>query len=98
MSAKVVRDGKVAVLVSPGYGAGWSTWGTEEACFWPEWVTWVEAGKPEDAMPSAPEGFYTGGADQLEIEWVPEGQGFRINEYDGSESLELEEGYRWTRA
>ena len=23
---KVVRDGKVAVLVSPGYGAGWSTW------------------------------------------------------------------------
>mgnify|MGYP003348658220 FL=1 len=23
---KVVRHGKVAVLVSPGYGAGWSTW------------------------------------------------------------------------
>lgn len=23
---KVIRDGKVAVLISPGYGAGWSTW------------------------------------------------------------------------
>ena len=23
---KVIRDGKVAVLVSYGYGAGWSTW------------------------------------------------------------------------
>ena len=23
---KVIRDGKVAVLYSPGYGAGWSTW------------------------------------------------------------------------
>ena len=23
---KVVRDGKVAVLVSPGLGEGWSTW------------------------------------------------------------------------
>ena len=23
---KVIRDGKVAVLVSPGFGAGWSTW------------------------------------------------------------------------
>lgn len=23
---KVIRDGKVAVLYSPGFGAGWSTW------------------------------------------------------------------------
>lgn len=23
---KIERDGKVAVLYSPGYGAGWSTW------------------------------------------------------------------------
>ena len=23
---KVIRDGKVAVVVSPGFGAGWSTW------------------------------------------------------------------------
>ena len=23
---KVIRDGKVAVLYSPGYGAGWYSW------------------------------------------------------------------------
>ena len=23
---KIIEDGKVAVLVSKGYGAGWSTW------------------------------------------------------------------------
>ena len=27
---KVVRDGKVAVLISPGFGAGWSTWADDE--------------------------------------------------------------------
>ncbi len=27
---KYVKDGKVAVLVSPGFGAGWSTWNTED--------------------------------------------------------------------
>lgn len=26
MVDKVIRDGKVAVLISPGYGAGWTTW------------------------------------------------------------------------
>ena len=26
MVEKLERDGKVAILYSPGYGAGWSTW------------------------------------------------------------------------
>lgn len=26
MVEKIARDGKVAVLISPGYGAGWTTW------------------------------------------------------------------------
>ena len=50
MSEKVVRDGKMAVLVSPGFGAGWSTWADnkEDAVFAPEVVAWVKAGKPRD--------------------------------------------------
>jgi hypothetical protein len=48
MVDKVVRDGNVAVLYSPGYGAGWSTWeripGIE---FDPVLVKWVEDGKPD---------------------------------------------------
>jgi len=27
---KYIRDGKVAVLYSPGFGAGWSTWNDDE--------------------------------------------------------------------
>ena len=30
---------------------------------------------------------YCGGASNLEIEWIPEGTQFRIDEYDGSETL-----------
>ena len=33
------------------------------------------------------EDVYCGGADQLEIEWLPEGTAFRIEEYDGSETV-----------
>jgi hypothetical protein len=41
---KVVRDGKVAVLVSPGFGAGWSTWNSSypELLFDPVVVDLVE--------------------------------------------------------
>jgi hypothetical protein len=27
---KVIRDGKVAVLYSPGYGAGWYSWNRDQ--------------------------------------------------------------------
>ena len=46
---KVVRDGKVAVLVSPGFGVGWSSWAPtalkELYLFDPTVVAWVEGGK-----------------------------------------------------
>ena len=87
---KVERDGKVAVIVSPGHGAGWSTWAdkAEVALFAPDVVAWIEAGKPGGV--DAFEGYgYTGGLDQAEVEWVPKGSRFIINEYDGSESLTI---------
>ena len=96
MSEKVVRDGKVAVLLSPGYGAGWSTWADhkEAAVFAPEVVAWVEAGKPREAYLENEERWgtefgYLGGMDDLEIEWLPVGTRFEIEEYDGSESLRI---------
>ena len=39
--------------------------------------------------------FYDGGASDLEIRWVPVGSRFRINEYDGSESVVLFEEENW---
>lgn len=94
---KVVRDGKVAVLYSPGYGAGWYSWneGCKKLIFDPVLVEIVESGidmgkieeRVKDLYPK--ESIYTGGADQLEIAWVPEGIRFLIEEYDGWESLTI---------
>jgi hypothetical protein len=92
---KVIRDGKVAVLISRGFGAGWSTWNTEfpELIFHPKIVELVEQDKAttilEDDWIAENLGHrvYTGGALDLEIVWLPEGTKFMINEYDGSESI-----------
>lgn len=93
---KVVRDGKVAVLYSPGFGAGWYTWNSEhrELLFAPSLVALVEESAPEDQIVAeaeklVPDGYF-GGASDLTIAWLPEGAPFRVEEYDGSESITLE--------
>lgn len=104
---KVIRDGLVAVLYSPGFGAGWSTWAEdklkETALFHPKFVAWVEGGKVGDIENIAKEVcgeeyFYLGGADQLTIEWLPVGTAFRIDEYDGSERVETIGQVNWSIA
>jgi hypothetical protein len=95
---------EVAVLVSAGYGAGWSTWGMpEEALFDPIIVDFVEANKTnsiefEEYMEKEYEGTYIGGADGLYVRWVPEGKEFIIDEYDGAENLVLKSDDYWTIA
>lgn len=91
---KVERDGKVAVLVSPGFGAGWSTWADaqEAAVYAPDVVAWIEAGKPADPVLMAEwdtKYGYLGGLRDVEIQWVPKGSRFIIDEYDGNESLTI---------
>lgn len=92
---KVVRDGKVAVVYSPGYGAGWSTW--NNSCEWMVFdesiVLNVEKGDIDKAKGEAERialklgiDIYVG-ADELEIEWVDQGTKFKINEYDGYENV-----------
>lgn len=99
---KLERDGKVAILYSPGYGAGWSTWAhghEEELLFDKELVELVLAGKRKEVAILAKKkypGAYTGGADQLKVEWIEKGDRFEIHEYDGSESVRLfgkDDGY-----
>jgi hypothetical protein len=92
---KVVRDGKVAVLISPGFGAGWYTWNRDhkDLLFHPRLVELVEQ-KRHDAITDelceelvGSDYICTGGAHDLVIEWLPEGTAFRVEEYDGSETL-----------
>ena len=92
---KFIADGKVAVLYSPGYGAGWYTWNSDfpQCVFQPEIVELILQGKREEAEKMAEElygsGFYTGGASDLEVKWVEEGTQFEISEYDGNESVAI---------
>ena len=109
---KVIQNGHVAVLYSPGFGAGWYTWGMghgygEEMLFDP-WIVDVllsdEYTRDEKTQrilahcavkyPDA----YTGGVEDLCIEWIPQGTAFRITDYDGNESIEYRDMTDWVIA
>jgi hypothetical protein len=99
---KLIRNDKVAVLVSPGYGAGWYTWhDIEELIFDPSIVEWVERqelDKIQAYMELKYPDAYCGGLEDLEVNWVPVGERFRIEEYDGAENLVLESEQHWMTA
>jgi hypothetical protein len=96
---KLIMDGKVAVLISGGFGAGWSTWCGEEVLFDKDVALAVLGESDETPLEVAKRKFpdaYYGGVDGLRVEWVPKGQRFEINEYDGRESLHFlgpDDGY-----
>ena len=92
---KLEKDGKVAVMISPGFGAGWSTWNSEfrdTLLFDAEIAQAVIDGDKAKAAQLAEEkcpGFYAGGTDGLMVEWIDKGSVFEVEEYDGSESLHI---------
>lgn len=96
MLNKLVRDGKVAVVYSPGFGAGWSTWNPKsvraQLCMDAELAEAVLAGELYKAEARALElckdaEVYLGGSSELEVMWIPVGERFIVQEYDGSESI-----------
>ena len=99
---KVIRDGKVGVLVSPGFGAGFFTWGyPTEAIFDPTLIELVENDKRQEAIDYCEKNWtdgYSGGVQDLVVVWIPEGSKFHIMEYDGSESLVLIDDIDWITA
>jgi len=98
---KVIRDGFVAVLYSPGYGAGWYTWhNIPELIYDPTIVEMIEQGRLNDVeaycektYPSFTKCYI--GASDLEISWIKEGREFIIEEYDGNESIRFREDIHW---
>ena len=106
---KVVRDGKVAVLFSPGFGAGWYTWNllqekSEQMIFDPVIVQILESQSEtwkdqifEYASEEYPDA-YLGGLDDLCFDWVPVGTKFYIDEYDGRETIVTEKDLKWMTA
>jgi len=96
------KDGKTAVLVSLGFGAGFSTWNKPEMAVD---FDLVEAFLSDDmnrfeyiVIEKYGESTYLGGMEDLEVEWVDEGKKFRVEEYDGNESLEIFDEEVWFTA
>ena len=97
---KLIDNGKVAVLYSPGFGAGWSTWNPDrpELLFDPAIVTFVENDQTAELNTYVTlkyPGIYTGGMESLAVAWLPVGTEFQINEYDGSESIRVKSDIVW---
>jgi hypothetical protein len=97
---KLIDNGKVAVLYTPGFGAGWSTWNqtVPEILFDPAIVKFVEKdqwAELETYVTLKYPDIYKGGMKDLAIAWIPEGALFKVNEYDGAESIELKEDDHW---
>jgi hypothetical protein len=97
---KDIRNGLVAVLYSPGFGAGWSTWNSDsELLFDPTIVEMIEDGTNSETITQYCEAkypdTYCGGAGDLKVQWLPVGTAFRIHEYDGAESVEIRDDIDW---
>ena len=96
MEEKIIKDGKVAVAVSRGFGAGWTTWNSKISPFEPKVIELILAGEREKITEDWCERelgikeCYCGGVEGLDVQWVTKGLRFSINEYDGSESLYIE--------
>lgn len=95
---KVIRDGKVAVIYSPGYGAGFFSWNQAypQLCFHPKLVELIEHNKKEEITDKLcaqllgidlEDSYLYISSRDLKIEWLPEGTQFMIDEYDGYEYI-----------
>ena len=101
---KVYEGEFTKVLISPGFGAGWSTWNYDipELLFDPVLVNMVEDGTSAETIESYcnakyPSGYFGGSAD-LEVVLVKTGLDFIVHEYDGAESIQLKDEFKWLQA
>ena len=106
--ARVERDGKIAVIISPTFGGGWSTWNSVKnediMLFHPLLVELIESDQVNSRTVEAV--FARLGAempsysfrDRLAIDWIPKGALFQVREYDGSESTVVFDESQWMKA
>jgi hypothetical protein len=95
---KLVRDGKVAVLLTGDYGAGWSTWNRNHPglLFDQDIVLRILENNRPAALKIAEEkypGGYFSAVNTIEVAWIPQGQQFFVHEYDGAESLKFKQEF-----
>ena len=93
------------VLISKGFGAGWSSWNDPRMAFDERLIRAFECGITQEDMQElcVACGYtdiyggppYMGGFKQLEVVDIPSGVLFQIMEYDGSEYIEYFDESDW---
>ena len=103
------ENGEVAVIYSPGFGAGWYTWNSLKDCngadpreliFDKTLVEMILASKSikeleKYVVEKWGGGVYCGGLGDCKVTFFPEGTEFVIEEYDGSESITTRVDTNW---
>ena len=91
---KLELDGMIAVLISPGFGAGWSTWNDDKykeiLCMDSDIVKAVIEEDNDKAIAIAKQkcpSIFGEGGKNLVVKWVKKGEAFEIHEYEGRETL-----------
>lgn len=97
----MMKDTKnlIGIVYSPGYGAGWSTWGDADQALDQELARAIEDGKDikeileiaERNWPTA----YNDGLKDAVVEWVDIGTQFHITECDGYENIVFNDDEYW---
>lgn len=93
------------ILISPGYGAGWSTWADDSVRDFmlrdPTLIAMAERKAPQQEVDDYVEAQHpddyicTGGWRDIEVVELPAGTLFKVDEYDGYESIETRDGTDW---
>lgn len=111
-------DDLVAIVYSPGYGGGWSTWGygidatdarvaylVMTGGFGRLLMPGYEPDEPHEVIVDGTTGYLYSSwyeseshGDKLVIRWLPPGTLYRIDEYDGAESVMEMGSYDWHSA
>lgn len=88
------ENNELAVLISPGFGIGWSTDNFIDELAWDKRIVeyWMNKHPKKEKMKTFLESIgYINvsmyGYDELEIHWISKGTAFYINNYDGSEYI-----------
>ena len=91
------NKGQVAVAVSYGFGAGWSTWEDVDPMD-KKYNELIDSEQWEELYKLLEkENIHSGGIADIELVWLDKGTEFIITEYDGAESIEYKDKIQWLK-
>ena len=104
---KTIKNGKVGVIISKGWGSGFYTLGAPlEAVFNPQLIELIEKEDFDEATEFIKKTYqdvyskqsFLSNTSDLVVEWVEEGREFYVTEYDGMESIVFKDEIKWIKA